>query len=65
MGPSSRTPTAPSSALSSTVIWPTRTSAAQRGERGRAAVLARHTFDERARVLRETVEPLLPVARAR
>ena len=37
----------------------------RRGERGRAAVLARHTFDDRARVLLETVAPLLPVARAR
>ena len=37
----------------------------RRGERGRAAVLARHTFDDRARVLRETVAPLLSVAQAR
>ncbi len=37
----------------------------RRCESGRAAVLARHTFDDRARVLREIVAPLLPVARAR
>ena len=37
----------------------------RRGARGRAAVIARHTFDERARVLRESVAPLLPIARAR
>lgn len=36
-----------------------------RGARGRAAVLARHTFDDRVRVLQETVSPLLAVARSR
>jgi spore maturation protein CgeB len=30
----------------------------RRGERGRAAVLARHTFDKRAEVLVETVEAI-------
>ena len=34
-------------------------------DRGRAAVLARHTFDQRAVVLRDVVEPLLPIARSR
>jgi GT2 family glycosyltransferase/glycosyltransferase involved in cell wall biosynthesis len=37
----------------------------RRGASGRAAVLARHTFDERARKLVDSVTPLLPVARAR
>lgn len=37
----------------------------RRGESGRAAVLAHHTFDERTRVLRDTVAELLPIARAR
>ncbi len=36
-----------------------------RGERGRAAVLARHTFDARARDLIATATPLLLVARSR
>ena len=36
-----------------------------RGARGRAAVLARHTFDERAAVIRETVDSLLPMVRSR
>ncbi|MFL5675951.1 MAG: glycosyltransferase, partial [Chloroflexota bacterium] len=36
-----------------------------RGERGRRAVLARHTFDERAAILRETAAPLLDVAKSR
>jgi len=36
----------------------------RRGDRGRAAVLQRHTFDERARVLVETVESIL-LARSR
>jgi hypothetical protein len=37
----------------------------ERGRRGRAAILQRHTFDERVRVLLETVESLLPIARGR
>ena len=37
----------------------------RRGARGRAAVLARHTFDERTRVVREVADRLLPVARSR
>lgn len=37
----------------------------RRGAIGRAAVLARHTFDQRAGVLREAVASLLPIARSR
>ena len=37
----------------------------RRGARGRAAVLARHTFDERTRVVCEVADRLLPVARGR